>query len=1046
MIFNSKGMALNLSSCIFCLPDRGRVFYEGPLVYGIWDGFPVSEGHALLIPHRHVETWFDATVEEQQELMRGIEAAKQIIQAQYQPDGFNIGLNVGAAAGQTVFHLHVHIIPRKKGDVEDPRGGVRHVIPQRANYLSDPLGQKATLLKPPHDQSLIRGENDPFLPHLLAHINLAHRVDFAVAFTMASGVLLIKDHLQDLLDRGGKIRFLTGDYFHVTEPHALLRLLDLTGSIDFRVFQTQNNSFHPKGYIFYNKEGGGVAVVGSSNLSKTALENGLEWNYRVITSKDRAGFNDVATAFDALFQHPATVPLNYEWVESYQQRRKPIPPQITGEIKEEQISPPDPNGIQLEAMQALEKTRQQGNQAGLVVLATGLGKTWLSAFDSHRDSFQRILFVAHREEILLQACQTFRDIRPGARLGFYTGQHRDNDAEILFASVQTLSREAHLRAFSPEDFDYIVIDEFHHASARTYRNLIDYFEPQFLLGLTATPERTDGGNLLQLCQENLVYRCDLVAGIQRDLLCPFHYFGVPDNVEYDQIPWRSGRFNEKKLTEHVATEMRAQNVLEQYQGKAGMRTLAFCCSTLHADYMKVYFATRGIRAAAVHSGENSDPRTASLKKLKQGDLDIIFSVDMFNEGLDVPSIDTVMMLRPTESRLLWLQQLGRGLRRSEGKEFLTVIDYIGNHKAFLIKYQALLEVLVAFQPGTQFLRQNLNRIRSQQLELPPGCGITYDLKEVLDILDSLIPLPDRSEELRIFYTDFLDRHNRRPTAMETFHEGYNPKSVSSEHGSWFHFLKKRDDLPDEQKVVLENERVVEFLRYIETTQMSRSYKMLVILAMFNAGEFPGRMNIDDLVKGFVKLAGRSAKLRRDISVSLDDQTALKHLIEQNPVRAWTGGRGTGGVQYFKYENGVFQFTLEVPEEVREEFQELTRELVDWRLAAYLSRSVDDPETQFVCKVSNSGGRPILFLPDRKKQSGIPEGWQDVIVDEERYQANFVKIAVNVFRLKGSRENALPGILRKWFGPDAGMRGTSHHVCFVFVEGAYRLEPVGNKPV
>ena len=215
---------------------------------------------------------------------------------------------------------------------------------------------------------------------------------------------------------------------------------------------------------------------------------------------------------------------------------------------------PEPHAIQVEALKALQTTREAGNTAGLVVLATGLGKTWLSAFDANRPEYKRILFVAHREEILTQARETYRRIRPDARLGLYTGTEKTAEADIVFASIQTLGRRQHLQHFASNWFDYIVMDEFHHAAASTYRRLLDHFTPKFLLALTATPERTDGGDLLALCQENLVYRCDVAAGIERGLLCPFHYFGVPDDVDYRNIPWRNSRFDEEALTAAVATE------------------------------------------------------------------------------------------------------------------------------------------------------------------------------------------------------------------------------------------------------------------------------------------------------------------------------------------------------------------------------------------------------------------------------------------------------------------------------------------------------------
>ncbi|MEI7687392.1 MAG: DEAD/DEAH box helicase family protein, partial [Planctomycetota bacterium] len=339
------------------------------------------------------------------------------------------------------------------------------------------------------------------------------------------------------------------------------------------------------------------------------------------------------TAFEALFGHPKTVALTADWVDAYRKRRVIVPIRETGVTTTDAAPPPPgPHAVQQEALLALQSTRQEGNMAGLVVLATGLGKTWLAAFDTNRNEYRRVLFVAHREEILSQAIETFRRIRPSARLGRYTGAEKTADADILFASIQTLGKSTHLRQFPRDAFDYVVIDEFHHAAAATYRRLIEHFTPGFLLGLTATPERTDGGDLLALCQENLVYRCDLAAGIERGLLCPFRYFGVPDDVDYRNIPWRASRFDEAALTTAVATRKRAENILEQHRKRGGKKTLAFCCSQRHADFMAAFFSERGLRAVAVHSGPGSGPRAASLEQLEAGDLDIICCVDMFNDG------------------------------------------------------------------------------------------------------------------------------------------------------------------------------------------------------------------------------------------------------------------------------------------------------------------------------------------------------------------------------------------------------------------------------
>ena len=718
------------------------------LLKGIWDAFPVTEGHLLITPHRHVPSWSELYAAEQAALTQAIAKAQAMISERWPAEAFNVGFNDGAAAGQTIPHFHLHVIPRREGDVADPRGGVRHVIPGKGNYLAGPTPSESVAgVSVPHDRALIAGGEDALIRHLLPHIADAERVDVAVSFAMESGVRLLRPHFQDLLGRKGALRFLTGDYLDVTDPDALRRLVDLeglAGNAEFLVFEAGTTGFHPKSWIFHLRNGAGVAVVGSSNLSAAALESGVEWNYRVLTADQGGGWRDVLDGFEALVRRPEIKPLNHDWIDAYERRRVVTERNFRGVEAVEEPPPfaPPPHIIQQQALAALEATRVAGFGAGMVVLATGLGKTWLSAFDADRPEFRRVLFVAHREEILTQAMETFRVRRPKARLGRYTGGEKEPDADVMFASIQTLGRTAHLSRFEPDAFDYIVVDEFHHASARTYRALIEHFTPRFLLGLTATPDRMDGGDLLGLCQNNLVFRCDAFAGIERGLLSPFGYFGVPDTVDYSNIPWRGGRFDEERLELALATQARAQNAYEQHarlKGE-GTRTVAFCCSQRHADFMAEFFRGKGLRCAAVHAGATSAPRASSLQGLRDGDLDVLFAVDMFNEGVDVPEIDTVLMLRPTESTTIWMQQFGRGLRRSPGKARLTVVDYIGNHRSFLVKAGALFNCPV----NDAEIRQKLLEAAAHTLVLPPGCDVTYDL-EAMDNLRGLLRAPRRAE-------------------------------------------------------------------------------------------------------------------------------------------------------------------------------------------------------------------------------------------------------------------------------------------------------------
>ena len=1032
--------------CPFCSPDAGRVFYRDSLVTGLWDGFPVTPGHALLMPIRHVPSWFEASNEERMALMRGIDAARLAIESGFGADGYNIGINNGEAAGQTVPHLHVHVIPRRRGDMPDPRGGVRYVIPEKANYEirdSPPVAIDVSGYTASVRALFTGGADDPLLPHLKHHLAISRVADMAVAFTLRSGLELIQPYLQDLLDRSGRLRVVTGDYLGTTDPDALLRLLDLSGQAECRVFETEGGtdaaafggSFHPKAYLFQHRDGTGAAFVGSSNLSLSALTTGVEWNYRVLEARDRAGWDEIRRAFESQFTSSKTVPLTPEWIERYRSRRLVARPvELIDVAPDPAPEIPTPHAIQQEALAALEETRAEGHRAGLVVLATGLGKTWLSAFDSQ--AFRRVLFVAHREEILGQALATYRAIRPHDSMGRYAGGERSLNATVLFASIQTLGRQTHLDRFARDEFDYIVVDEFHHAEARTYRRLIDYFTPKFLLGLTATPERTDGADLLTLCDGNLVYRSDLTEGIRRELLCPFRYFGVPDTVDYRNIPWRNRKFDEDELTRAVATQARAANALDQYRRRGGQRTIAFCVSQRHADFMASYLRDQGIRAAAVHAGPTSAPRAVSLEALKDGSLAVLCAVDMFNEGVDVPELDTVMMLRPTESRIVWLQQFGRGLRLSDPSKKLTVIDYIGNHRSFMLKPQALFNL----PPGDREVLNLFERLDAGTAELPPGCEVTYEL-EVKDIFRSLLSRSDSAVELlKRRYQDFQDTLGVRPTAAEMFREGYNPRAMHTPFGSWLGFVKAQGGLSADEDAAYQEAQ--EFLAALETTEMSRSYKMLVLLALLNRNQFPGSLPAATLAEEVGVLASRDPRIAEDLGEAARDSARLQKLLTTNPIEAWVAGRGTGGVSYFGFSGDVFKSQVAMSATAVPSAQDLVRELVEWRLAEYFQRPGRTSPSEIVLKVNHSEGKPILFPLPRETRPELPEGWTDLRIDKETLSANFVKVAVNVARRPGSDDNVLPEVLHRWFGPDAGKPGTRHQVILRRDGDVWELKPLG----
>ena len=1033
--------------CPFCPPDQARVFIDSELFWAIWDGFPVSPGHALIVPKQHVRDWFIASTYLQAQIAAAIVEVKTAIDRLYRPGGYNVGFNSGSAAGQTIDHLHIHVIPRYEGDVDDPRGGVRHVIPAKGNYLEarrDSREAAEHYFATTPIASIYGSPESPLLAGLERDMAHASAMDLAVAFVTTSGLIEIEPYLADILSAGSRVRLLTGDYLDVTEPRALHRLLDLMqeyqSRIEVRVFQTDARlGFHPKTYLLRYGQATLTAYIGSSNLTRHALLGGYEWNQRIVGTQCELPFVDIAAEFERLFHHNKTVPLNVDWIESYAQRRRVslISLKAVGIDRELEVQPevPTPHSIQQEALKELRSSRLDGNRAGLVVLATGLGKTWLAAFDS--STFDRVLFVAHREEILSQALNTFRKIRPDANLGLYAGNQRDTESDVLFASIQTLGRENHLRQFAADRFDYIVIDEFHHAAASTYRRLIDYFDTAFLLGLTATPERTDGGDLLALCGENLVYRCDLIEGIERKQLCPFAYYGVPDEIDFSNIPWRSGRFDPAALEHAVATDRRALNAFEQWEKHGQSRTIGFCVSTRHADFMAKFFQDRNVAAVAVHSEPSSAPRATSLKKLQSGEVQVVFAVDMFNEGVDVPLVDTVLMLRPTVSKILWLQQFGRGLRIAAGKTRLTVIDYIGNHKTFL-KVPALLLPEFGSLPGE--VRRALAALRAGELRLPEGCSIEYEL-EAIEILERLAQPAAPGEQVVQWYRSFRELHGRRPTASEAYHEGYEPKKLRQQFGSWLNFVEKERDLSQNEAEAYVSHK--EFLDALVATPMTKSYKIVTVLGMIAKNRFPGEIQIDDLTVQVAKIGGRVKALRDEFGAALEDGQEMQRLLESNPIDAWVGGRGMDNRQYFTYVDGRFS-SFQVAKSQALAMRELTREICDYRLAQYLDRLHGESGNSrlITCRVSHSNGSPIIFLPDRAKNPGIPEGWIPIVASGDNYLANFVKIAVNVVKREiEDRENQLPSILNTLFGEGVGLPGTSRQVRFALHDSVYHLEPI-----
>ncbi|MEV6341865.1 DUF3427 domain-containing protein [Actinoplanes sp. NPDC051851] len=600
---------------------------------------------------------------------------------------------------------------------------------------------------------LTNGRNQPRIgTEVVKEMASADSVDLLCAFIKRRGVLLIRDAVRELIARGGRFRIITTTYMGATEQAALDALVEM--GADIRIsYETRTTRLHAKAWQFHRSTGVSTAYVGSSNLSKSALVDGMEWNVRLSQVEQPSVLQ--------MFQYTFEEYWNDASFERYDPADKAIHDRLTTALRHESgVEPNDldvdiatvdvhPYPYQQEILERLDSERKVHNRhRNLVVMATGTGKTVVAALDYRRlrqSGLQSLLFVAHQERILTQSRRVFRHVlRDGAFGEMFVNGERPEQWRHVFASVQSLHR-FDLDGIDPETFDVVVVDEFHHAEASTYRRILGKLRPRILLGLTATPERTDEQDIRHWFDGHTAVELRLWEALERQLLSPFQYFGVHDDVDLRQLAWKRGSgYTDAELERvYAGNDARVGIVLETLKDKvdmAQMRAIGFCVSIGHADYMARQFVAAGISAMAVHSEISRDARQTAISRLQSGDLRTLFTVDLFNEGIDLPTVDTLLMLRPTESATIFLQQLGRGLRLSDDKPYLTVLDFIGNQHAnfrFDQRYRAL-------TGATR--RRIVEDVADDFPVLPPGCHIQLDrvAKEiVLANVRQMLRLPRR---------------------------------------------------------------------------------------------------------------------------------------------------------------------------------------------------------------------------------------------------------------------------------------------------------------
>ena len=620
---------------------------------------------------------------------------------------------------------------------------------------------------------------------------------FSVAFITQSGLICLKEILSQLNKKNIRGYILTTDYLYFTEPRALQELRRFS-NLKIRIY-TQDN-FHTKGYIFKHADYYSL-IIGSSNLTQGALKANKEWNLKVNSTEQETICQEILHEFWLMWGK--SVILTDEWLQNYQkhyrQKQENFPAEQIFSVKF------TPNKMQTEALASLEELRRSGRTKALLISATGTGKTYLAAFSVQKAAPRRILFLVHREQILKQAAQTFQHVLGNISIGFLTGTHKNFTAPYLFSTISMMAKPEILTQFAPTHFDYIIIDETHRAGAASYRKIIEYFRPQFCLGMTATPSRSDGFDIYRLFDYNIAYEIHLKQAMQENMLCPFHYFGITDitidNKEIDDI---------SAFTELTADE-RVEHIIEkaQFYGWCGERVkgLVFCRNIEEARILSQKFNAKGFFTVALCGEDKQEIRENAISRLEQkerfGGLDYIFTVDIMNEGIDIPAVNQIIMLRPTKSSIIFVQQMGRGLRRYPHKDYVVILDFIGN-------YQNNFMIPIALFGDTSYNKDTIRRCVAEGNRLLPGCStINFDeisRQKIYAAIDSA-RLGDTAL-LKNEYIALKQKLGRIPQ-IEDFAK-FGSISITKffdKFGSYHHFLQKYDKdykikLSSEQEDVL----------------------------------------------------------------------------------------------------------------------------------------------------------------------------------------------------------------------------------------------------
>ena len=673
---------------------------------------------------------------------------------------------------------------------------------------------------------------------------------FAVAFITDSMVSNLKPIFKDLSRRGIKGRILTSTYLYFNQPAVFQELLKIP-NIEVKIAEV--DGFHQKGYIFQH-QGYQTIIIGSANLTTNALMRNYEWSLRINSLDSGDIVDQVRSNVELEWKNASN--LTNEWITSYsftykKNYKQSLQYQELDSENDTRII--KPNQMQKDALEQLRLLREKGKQRGLIISATGTGKTYLGAFDVKSTNPKKMLFLAHREQILEKSKESFSRIIGGKKTdyGLYTGKSRNKNAKYVFATVQTLSKSNHLSLFDRDEFDYILIDEVHHAGAETYQKIMNYFQPKFYLGMTATPDRNDDFNVFKLFNYNIAYEIRLPQALEEDMLCPFHYVGISDytfkdnrvNEAIDSYNNEKGNHkNEQKIVEQLSSQERVKYILDQtrYYGYSGdvLHGLIFCSGVAESVSLARELTRQGYPSKALSGNDSEVKRRSVVKYLEKGIIKYIVTVDIFNEGIDIPCINQVVFLRNTNSNIVYIQQLGRGLRKSKGKEYVEILDFIGNYKNNYI-------IPVALTDDSSYSKDNARATTSME----PTIGVStiyFERVAKEKIFDSICQAKfDSMRNLRTVYNEMKKRVGRIPLLQDFIKfNSIDPVILSNKEKNYANFLIK---MGEQINISDYENKILSFLD-VELLNGKRRHELILLDLLINNSEISMEKFDEALIK------------------------------------------------------------------------------------------------------------------------------------------------------------------------------------------------------